>query len=246
MYPPRCAVRGAGPARPSSQTPISPRRMLKSPSFPYCFGVLPAVLTELPQTAESRRGFFLPHRLAARPDASESLITRALTAHRMRSRPSPEHTRDAYEGPACNRKPNHDAHWGPMSKARGPPGIPRCPLYQPRAPLRERGEVLCLDRAPSGHPLHWAGCERPGGGGGPGQHREVSPVEGSRGHVGGPLGRPGFTSCFLTLGLRVGLGSKLRRKRREAEHPLQLPESVVWRGDREEPPGRPGGDTHSP
>lgn len=78
VYPPRCAVRGAGPARPSSQTPISPHRVLKSPSFPYCFGVLPAVLTELPQTAESRRGFFLPHRLAARPDASESLITRAL------------------------------------------------------------------------------------------------------------------------------------------------------------------------
>lgn len=78
MYPPRCAVRRAGPARPSSQTPISLRRVLKSPSFPYCFGVLPAVLTELPQTAESRRGFFLPHRLAARPDASESLITRAL------------------------------------------------------------------------------------------------------------------------------------------------------------------------
>lgn len=103
-----------------------------------------------------------------------------------------------------------------MSKARGPPGIPRCPLCRPRAPLGERGEVFCLDRAPSGHPLHWAGCERPGGGGGPSQHREVSPVEGSRGHVGGPLGWPGFTSCFLTLGLRVGLGSKLRRKRREA------------------------------
>lgn len=126
---PACSA-GSGPACPSSRTPVSQGHVLRAPSFPYCFGVLPVAPTTLSQTAESRWRFFLPHCPSARPDASESLTARVLRfivwsppahgTHETLTRAQPE--------TPTNRKPSHSARQGPTSGARGPPGPPPPPL----------------------------------------------------------------------------------------------------------------------